>query len=95
MRQILSFLGSILIAIFLVPTIRRNPPPFWYWTWYILLVIFCVGVTAFALWLLVLTQLRATKGTIVLVGLLLVVLMPVFLIRATLRFRDYRRRARQ
>ncbi|EGF48566.1 hypothetical protein AAULR_15984 [Lacticaseibacillus rhamnosus MTCC 5462] len=30
------------------------------------------------MWLLVLTQLRATKGTIVLVGLLLVVLMPVF-----------------
>lgn len=30
-----------------------------------------------------------------LVSLLLVVLMPVFLIRATLRFRDYRKRAKQ
>ncbi len=40
LNQIGKFILSILLALFLVPTFRRSPSPFWYWAWYVLLVIF-------------------------------------------------------
>ena len=45
LNQIGKFILSILLALFLVPTFRRSPSPFWYWAWYMLLVIFCVSGT--------------------------------------------------
>lgn len=94
-NQIGKFILSILLALFLVPTFRRSPSAFWYWAWYVLLVIFCVSGTGFGIWLLVLARFRTTAGIIVFVGILLIVLMPLFLIRATTQFNRYRHRSQK
>ncbi|ARY91940.1 MULTISPECIES: hypothetical protein [Lacticaseibacillus] len=92
MRQIISFVASILFMFFLFPSFKHHPRPIWYWIWYLSLAIVCIGATGFGLWMLVVAKFRVKYSTSVLMGILMIALMPSALIRATLLFRAYRKR---
>lgn len=95
MRQIISFVASILFMFFLFPSFKRHPRPIWYWVWYLSLAIVCIGATGLGLWMLIAAKFRVKYSMLVLMGIMMIVLMPSALIRATLLFRAYRKRTRQ